>query len=248
MSDDKKAPPEDSPQKRAGVNWDNGEVSYGGLPQAPDPGEPHYCDSDPVPAPDPSHHDHGSEPSYHSSPASQPDHGSSLVLPPSNQPHIYDPDVDPPTTPAPIPVGGYINSKWIAAARGEIGISEKEESNHPRIEEYFGTTNCPSCDVTEDGWCSAFVNWSLKQAGIVGTNDAAAEPWMRWGIEPETPVPGCVVVLKKEGQWHVGFYMGTSENNDSRIRVLAGNQSNAVNVKTWPKAKVKGYRVPHFIL
>jgi uncharacterized protein (TIGR02594 family) len=66
-----------------------------------------------------------------------------------------------------------------------------------------------------------------------------------WGKDvSDSPQPGDVVVLQrgdKDGwQGHVGFYMGT--NPDGTIKVLGGNQGDAVAEGNFDASKVLGFR------
>ena len=133
-------------------------------------------------------------------------------------------------------------------------IAEKEKGTHeipgpganPRIvDDYFSATNLkPKDDVT--AWCSAFVNWCLKQAGYKGSGKATAASFLGWGEEIDEPVRGCIVVFKREGGNHVGFYLGETEKN---IILLGGNQENEqgvfeVSEKGYAKSDWLGYRLP----
>ena len=68
-------------------------------------------------------------------------------------------------------------------------------------------------------WCSAFVNWCLKNANYPGTNDALAIRWLDWG-KASHPYWGAVAVITSPVQ-HVGFYI--LEKNGHRY-ILGGNQ------------------------
>jgi len=59
-------------------------------------------------------------------------------------------------------------------ARAEIGTKEMQgKTANPRILEYHQTTKLKALS-DEVAWCSAFVNWVLKQAGIEGTDSSLA--------------------------------------------------------------------------
>ncbi len=136
---------------------------------------------------------------------------------------------------------------WFEIAKGEIGVEEIPGSAHnPRIIEYHATTTLRATS-DEVAWCSAFVNWSLQQAGYGGTNSAAAKSWLRWreGKAINTPRTGCIVIFDRGTQpWqgHVAFYVG--ENGSEHIYVLGGNQSNQVKISSYRKRKIVGYRWP----
>lgn len=134
---------------------------------------------------------------------------------------------------------------WMAIARAEIGTREFSGSgDNPRVVEYLRSTNLPAPDKNNDEtpWCSGFVNWCMEKAGIEGTDSAWARSWKTWGKGIEKPTEGCVVVLKRgTTNGHVGFYVGETAN---KIKLLAGNQRDEVNISSFPKGDLLGYRLP----
>lgn len=133
--------------------------------------------------------------------------------------------------------------KWLEIANAEKGTIEKRGGENPRIIEYHATTTLAAKE-DEVSWCSSFVNWCMKQADIKGTGLANARSWLDWGEKLETPVEGCVVILKRgvPPSGHVGFFL---REHDGRIAVLGGNQSDQVKVSTFPADMVLGYRWPN---
>lgn len=133
---------------------------------------------------------------------------------------------------------------WLRIAYGEIGVLEYAgEKNNPRIVEYHQATTYRAKD-DETPWCSAFVNWCMRQVGIKGSGEANARSWLTWGRKIDAPVHGCIVVLKRgtsPTSGHVGFYIETHGEN---VVVLGGNQSNTVKLSNYPGADVLGYRLP----
>ena len=104
--------------------------------------------------------------------------------------------------------------KWLQIAREELGQAEiPGPKSNPRIVEYLKSTDLgpPDDQQDETPWCSAFVNWCIKQAGLKGTNSAAAASWRHWGVELEDGRLGCVVVMTRPGGNHVGFYEGEND-------------------------------------
>lgn len=151
--------------------------------------------------------------------------------------------------------------KWIEIARREIGQQEIPGRTHnPRIMEYIYT--CSNILQTENErkyvaregeegveWCSAYVNWCLRQAGIVGTNNALAASWINWGTKLSGPQSGAIAVFSWTGAKinHVAFV----DEVDGEFKMLGGNQtglrgrdSNQVSSKRLPQGAVRHYRWP----
>lgn len=133
-------------------------------------------------------------------------------------------------------------------ARKEIGVKEKAgDEDNPRILEYQRSTHLPESMIDDEtAWCSCFVNWCMKQAGMPRTMSASALSWLHWGVALDEPVLGCVVVFSRhvEGvpdgvHGHVGFYVGAKGDD---IIVLGGNQRNEVCEKLYPEKRLLAYR------
>ena len=122
---------------------------------------------------------------------------------------------------------------WIAIAKKELGVLEiKGNIHNPRIIEYHSTTGKFKDDET--AWCSSFVNWVMTQAGIKGTNSAAARSWKDWGQKLDKPAYGCIGVhIKPNGYGHVGFIVGKTENG--YLVSLGGNQNDSVKHTAYSK-------------
>ena len=139
--------------------------------------------------------------------------------------------------------------EWYNIALGEYGVKEiPGELDNPRVQEYLNTCfNFIQHDETS--WCSAYVNWCMIQAGYVGTNNAVARSWMKYGIDLTWREwrKGAIVILKRgilPWQGHVGFLAQDNEDGDT-IDILGGNQDNMVCTMTFPKSKIIGLRWPH---
>lgn len=130
-------------------------------------------------------------------------------------------------------------------ALAELGQLEAPGvANNPRVVEYLKTTGLPSGMASTDAtpWCSAFVNWCLKRAGVSGTGSAAARSWLTWGSPVAKPRRGCVVVLARDGGGHVGFFIRATL--DGRLVLLGGNQADQVSERAYPRERLLGFRVP----
>lgn len=140
---------------------------------------------------------------------------------------------------------------WVSIAIREIGQAQEPESRHnPRILQYHATTTLGATS-DETAWCSSFVNWCLRQAGIVGTNSAAASSWLHWG-KICGPSAGSITVIyefdtrsrpRSRSGYHVGFLV---EDTGTHLKLLGGNQSARVKISSYPKSgwAPVGYRWP----
>lgn len=136
---------------------------------------------------------------------------------------------------------------WMEIAYHELGVAEVPgPGDNPRVVEYLQSTTlgAPDNENDETPWCSAFVNWCITQAGLQGTDSAWARSWLEWGREPESPDEwkGCICVLSRgTNSGHVGFLVDW---DDEQVKLLGGNQSDAVSEAWFPVERVLGYRVP----
>lgn len=145
-----------------------------------------------------------------------------------------------------------------ALAQRFIGVKEiPGEKDHPLIVWWLSLCNLPEFP-DETPWCSAFVNgvcWLLDEWGIPRTDSARARSWLRVGESVpsirEARVGWDIVILKRgtgpqpgpeviNAPGHVGFYAGCD--HEGRVRLLGGNQSNAVNIKSFSVGDILGIR------
>lgn len=155
-----------------------------------------------------------------------------------------------PAVPNSVPTGGP-KVAWMDVAEKEKGQSEIPGGQHnSRIVEYHSATSLKATS-DETAWCSSFVNWCLKSAGVAGTNSAAAASWVNWG-QPCSPQYGCIIVIYKANAAnsslttsgnHVGFLI---KDDSTHYKILGGNQSDQVKVSQFPKSswQLKAARLP----
>ncbi|ECA8972941.1 TIGR02594 family protein [Salmonella enterica subsp. enterica serovar Omuna] len=133
--------------------------------------------------------------------------------------------------------------KWIIEAEKYIGEKEiKGQQHNPLIVEMFHKIKRSGIKNDETPWCAAFVGSVLERVGIKSTRFESAKSYLGWGGQLLQPMYGCVVVLTRDGGGHVGFVVGQSVNGD--LQILGGNQSDAVNIRSFPRSRVSGYRWP----
>lgn len=140
------------------------------------------------------------------------------------------------------------NETLLRIAKGELGQTEiKGPADNPRVIEYQKCTDLKWFSDDELAWCSCFMNWVCKQAGISGTGDAMARSWMRWGkpLEFSEVMPGDVVVFARGSDGvsgHVALVYSKPSSENDLIQILGGNQHDCVCIETVGRGRVLGYR------
>lgn len=128
----------------------------------------------------------------------------------------------------------------VVIAMNEIGTHEMPGPlTDQKIAAYLETVGMPSED--EIPWCSAFVNWLVRQVGLNGTDDAAAISWQTWGRKT-FPRMGSIAVMHRGGEsWmrHVGILL---DSHAGMVRLLGGNQSDRVGIKAYPASRFTAFR------
>jgi len=96
----------------------------------------------------------------------------------------------------------------------------------------------------EKAWCAAAVNSSLAQSGYKGTGSDMARSFLNYGEATDTPKVGDLAVFSRgdpKGPYgHVGYFQGYDDKG--QIKVLGGNQGGGVNVSSFPKDQLLGFR------
>lgn len=132
-------------------------------------------------------------------------------------------------------------------AMKELGVHETHGPEATvRIMEYEQHTDRGYTGSDEEAWCAKFANFVTDEAGFPGTHHANARSFLTWGISLLIPIKGCIVVFKRgdsETQGHVAFCDHPDISNGV-VRVLGGNQGDAVSIARFPTSKVLGYRSP----
>jgi uncharacterized protein (TIGR02594 family) len=123
-------------------------------------------------------------------------------------------------------------------------LGSHEHRNHSALTTYLknGGSNL---DPRTQAWCAAFVNSSLQQAGLQGSGSDAARSLLNIGKPTDKPNVGDIAVFSRTSdpsKGHVGFFQGYDANGN--IKVLGGNQSNAVTETVMPASRLLGFRVP----
>ncbi|MEY9098900.1 uncharacterized protein (TIGR02594 family) [Sinorhizobium fredii] len=137
---------------------------------------------------------------------------------------------------------GEIRKSLINTARQFEGFSENAPNQRGALTDFFKSAN-QNVDPKMTAWCAAFVNAVLATNGLPGTGALNARSFLDYGTATQDPQPGDLVILKRGSgnvQGHVGFFMGNAEGGG--VRVLGGNQGDAVNERTFRSEDVLGFR------
>lgn len=126
-------------------------------------------------------------------------------------------------------------------AASAIGLDER--GKRAALTDYLSTGGA-NLDPATTAWCAAFVNATLQKAGQKGTGSNMARSFMDWGQPVDRPQRGDIAVFSRgdaKGPFgHVGFFEGY--NPDGTIRVLGGNQGDAVSVASYSPSRLLGFR------
>ena len=93
-------------------------------------------------------------------------------------------------------------------------------------------------------WSDAFCGACLERAGLRATRSLMARSYLKWGEALAEPRVGAIAVFSRgsnPAEGHVGFWLGETEDS---VVLLGGNQSNAVSVARYAKARLLGLRWP----
>jgi uncharacterized protein (TIGR02594 family) len=140
-----------------------------------------------------------------------------------------------------------ITDDILKIAVAELGQKEVDgPANNLHIVNYAKEAGFSWINDDETPWCSIFVNWVVKKAGIKGTNKTNARSWLLTGRTVDNnPEPGDVVIFWREqpDSWkgHVGFFLGFSADK-SLVYCVGGNQGDQVSLSAVPSDTVLGFR------
>jgi uncharacterized protein (TIGR02594 family) len=140
-----------------------------------------------------------------------------------------------------------ISDSILKIAVAELGQKEMTGAgNNLHIVNYAKEAGFTWINDDETPWCSIFVNWVARKAGLKGTNKTNARSWLLTGQPVDNnPEPGDVVVFWREqpDSWkgHVGFFLGFSVDK-SRVYCIGGNQGDQVSLSAFPSDTVLGFR------
>lgn len=137
-----------------------------------------------------------------------------------------------------------MTTPWMDAAWSHVGVREtKGKAATPAIVAMYADAGHAEITSDEVPWCAAFVGSCLKGAGLPNTGSLLARSYLDYGTKLEDPRVGCIAVFKRGAppSGHVAFVTGWGAGH---VRVIGGNQGDAVSEANYREADVLGYRWP----
>lgn len=134
---------------------------------------------------------------------------------------------------------------WLDRAWPELGTREVSGSgSNGRIAGFFKDAGHPQIASDDVAWCAAFVGACLARSGQGGSGSLLARSYLAWGRPIDGFRLGAIAVLSRGSDpnaGHVGFLIGETR---EAVRLLGGNQSDAVTIEEFPKSRLLGLRWP----
>ena len=133
---------------------------------------------------------------------------------------------------------------YLIAARRDIGLREIKGPKHAsRIVEMLQRLGAWWRD-DETPWCGvALAAWVSASGYPIPKHYYRALAWADYGTGQSGPWQGAIAVLTRKGGGHVGIVTGVSPGG-SHVRLLGGNQDDAVKEAWFPAGRITAYRAP----
>lgn len=132
--------------------------------------------------------------------------------------------------------------KHVEIARSYLGLTEIGATNkHPTIDAWAKTLSGEW--LIGQPWCGTFMAQVFKEAGLetkIPKDFYRAKAWESAGTKLNAPAYGCIVTFTRDGGGHVGLVVGKTKNG--LLKVLGGNQSNAITIQDFDPKRVTAYR------
>jgi uncharacterized protein (TIGR02594 family) len=139
---------------------------------------------------------------------------------------------------------------WLAAEKGPKVLVEAlrlygtlespGSSDNPQILAWAKECGITGYSHDEIAWCGLFAAIVVKRAGyMIVKAPLWAANWAKWGNAADTPSLGDILVFKRPGGSHVGFYVGEDA---ATFHVLGGNQSDRVCITRLQRSRLVAAR------
>lgn len=137
---------------------------------------------------------------------------------------------------------------WMRIAQSHIGLKEAPgTANNPTIigwAKKLGGWIASFYKEDSIPWCGLFIAEVCRASNLpISKQPLSALDWLNWGV-PCSPQPGALLIFKRQGGGHVGYYISETAN---AYNVLGANQADAVNIKPIAKDRLAGVRWPSVV-
>lgn len=96
-------------------------------------------------------------------------------------------------------------------------------------------------------WCGDAIESAIAKTlpdEVLPSNPFFAQNWNKFGINVRKPIVGSIGPIRwNASSGHVGVVVGYDKDR-KRVYLLGGNQSNEINITSFPESKFMGYRWP----
>ena len=138
------------------------------------------------------------------------------------------------------------NARLLNVAASEYGTADIPGRKHnPAVLKYFKDIGHGEIKSDEISWCSAYMSWCAKRAGMIYSKSLTARAWLNVGSKISVPSIGDVAVFwrEKRNSWqgHVAIFLCQDE-QAGLIYCLGGNQQDKVGIESYPTKRLLGYR------
>ncbi len=144
-------------------------------------------------------------------------------------------------------------TSWLTRGRRFIGIAETPGvKNSPELMAVLDWADGRQDGKTiganndDEAYCAKGVCAVLELEKIVSPRNPAARSFQKWGQELDGPALGAIVVFWRKSingpYGHVGFVAG--RDSSGNVMCLGFNQSDSINIRAFPMARVLSFRWP----
>jgi len=136
-------------------------------------------------------------------------------------------------------MAAYNGKKVIQLAEDELGTFKVPGSDNQRVKTYCMDTFQNDDVYSNDGWCSAFVSFIMREAGYKFSPNNTDFGWMYVVHRVPEPRPGDIAMLDS----HIAFYVGSKVNKEGLhvVGILGGNQDYQVCIMWVPDSDIEYY-------
>lgn len=153
-----------------------------------------------------------------------------------------DPTGAPPVATPPI-VAGTSMPPWMAEMHRKMGLHEVRDN--AVLSEWLRSFGKFLGNPKDLPWCGDAVESCIAKTlprEPLPSNPFFAQAWAKFGIDAGGPIVGAIGSIRwTASSGHVGIVAGV---NGDRINLLGGNQSNAINISSFPRDKFIAWRWP----